>query len=196
MVSLQMMGSCPWRNSSPTSLTASSLTSRCRSCITPSTGSRQSKLFQLSCLDVIQLFCFLLLYFLFFSLLPGCKTLIPHFSKEYPQRAYILDDYLKCSVKNANIKKYKHFIRLLTLCVCQFHSLMQIRKTAQDEQCIAPTVQQSIKLVCKRLVIRPQLKATWLHRLIIATSWWHTEGFLSWLIKKKTFTEVDAARKH
>lgn len=84
-------------------------------------------------------------------MLPGCNTLIPHFSKEYQQRAYVGDDYLKCSVKNASIKKikYKHFIRLLTLRVPQFHSLLQIRKTAQDEQFIAPAVQQSITLVCK-----------------------------------------------
>ncbi|KAM7404526.1 hypothetical protein PAMP_011868 [Pampus punctatissimus] len=35
------MGSCPWRSSSRISLMVSSLMSRCRSCITPSTGSRQ-----------------------------------------------------------------------------------------------------------------------------------------------------------
>ncbi|CAJ1085465.1 N-terminal EF-hand calcium-binding protein 1-like [Xyrichtys novacula] len=37
-----MTGSCPWRSSSHTSLMVSSLTSRCRSCITPSTDSRQT----------------------------------------------------------------------------------------------------------------------------------------------------------
>lgn len=38
-----MTGSCPWRSSIPTSPMASSATSRCRSYITPSTGSTQSK---------------------------------------------------------------------------------------------------------------------------------------------------------
>lgn len=47
-VSFQMTGSCPWRSSSPTSPMASSARSRCRSFITPSTGSAQSKTLTLS----------------------------------------------------------------------------------------------------------------------------------------------------
>ena len=52
-VSFQTTGSCPWRSSSLTSLMVSSRTSRCRSCTTPSTGGRQSKL--IFSLDVFQL---------------------------------------------------------------------------------------------------------------------------------------------
>lgn len=54
-VSLQMTGNCPWRSSSLTSPMVSSLMSRCGSCITPSTGSKQSTLIFLLKISQLQL---------------------------------------------------------------------------------------------------------------------------------------------
>lgn len=54
-VSFQMTGNCPWRSSSLTSPMVSSLMNRCRSCITPSTGSKQSKLIFLLDISRLQL---------------------------------------------------------------------------------------------------------------------------------------------
>lgn len=85
-VSLQMTANCPWRSSSPTSLTVSSLMSRCRSCITPSTGSKQSMLIFLLKISQLQLKPLLLTCCLALKINTSLQYLIlkPNFDVEMP----------------------------------------------------------------------------------------------------------------